>query len=103
MTTSGKFFLAGGTIHDPAHGRDGVVDDVFVDGGRIVARPADAQGFVRIDATGLVVMPGGVDLHSHVAGPKVCAGRRIAPHLARGPGRPMAAVPTSSIAFSTSW
>ena len=36
-------------------------------------------------------MPGGVDLHSHVAGPKVAAGRRIAPHLARS--RP-AAVPT---------
>jgi len=83
--------LAGGTIHDPANERDGVVDDLFIVAGRIVPRPADLAGFARIDCRGLVVMPGGVDLHSHVAGPKVGAGRRIAPHLARS--RP-AAVPT---------
>jgi formylmethanofuran dehydrogenase subunit A len=93
-TTAARFVLAGGTIHDPAHGRDGVVDDLWVEGGKIVARPADPGGFIRIDATGLVVMPGGVDLHSHVAGPKVNAGRRIAPHLARHRRTGPAAVPT---------
>ncbi|NCY03019.1 MAG: hypothetical protein EBX36_08960 [Planctomycetia bacterium] len=86
-----RFVLEGGTLHDPAHGRDGVVADLWVDGGRIVPPPADPRGFDRIDARGRVVMPGGVDLHSHVAGTKVNAGRRIAPHLARH--RP-AAVPT---------
>ena len=86
-----RFVLVGGTIHDPLHGRDGVVDDIWVENGRIVAKPSDPQPFMRIDATGRVVMPGGVDLHSHVAGPKVNAGRRIAPHLAR---RTPAAVPT---------
>jgi formylmethanofuran dehydrogenase subunit A len=86
-----RFVLAGGTIHDPTHGRDGVVADIWVEDGRIVDRPAAPQGFVRIDATGRVVMPGGVDLHSHVAGPKVNAGRRIAPQLARSSP---AAVPT---------
>jgi formylmethanofuran dehydrogenase subunit A len=94
MTTAARYVLTGGTIHDPANGRDGVIDDLFIEAGRIVARPADPATWPRIDATGLVVMPGGVDLHSHVAGPKVGAGRRIAPHLARGPGRPVAAVPT---------
>lgn len=94
MSSTMRFVLAGGTIHDPAHGRDGVVDDVFVADGKIVPRPTDPRGYARIDATGLVVMPGGVDLHSHVAGPKVCAGRRIAPHLARALDRPVAAVPT---------
>ena len=85
-----RFVLVGGTIHDPANGRDGVVDDIWVEDGRIVLRPDDPSGFARVDAAGRVVMPGGVDLHSHVAGPKVNAGRRIAPHLARG----TAAVPT---------
>ena len=96
MSALENLVLVGGTIHDPANGRDGVVDDVFIDAraGTIVARPARLDGWTRIDATGLVVMPGGVDLHSHVAGPKVGAGRRMAPHLARGPDRPVAAVPT---------
>jgi formylmethanofuran dehydrogenase subunit A len=91
---TGRFVIAGGTIHDPANGRDGVVDDIWVEGGTIVARPADPRGFTRVDASGLVVMPGGVDLHSHVAGPKVNAGRRITPHLARHRRRGPAAVPT---------
>jgi len=86
-----RFVLVGGTLHDPLHGRDGIVGDVWVDDGRIVAAPADPAGFRRIDAVGRIVMPGGVDLHSHVAGPKVNAGRRIAPQLAR---RTPAAVPT---------
>jgi formylmethanofuran dehydrogenase subunit A len=95
MTTTvpDRLVLAGGVIHDPANGRDGVIDDVWVEDGRIVPRPADPSTFRRVDATGLVVMPGGVDLHSHVAGPKVGLGRRMAPHLARRCGQP-AAVPT---------
>jgi formylmethanofuran dehydrogenase subunit A len=91
VAPSDRFVLMGGTIHDPAHGRDGVVDDVWVADGTIVPTPADPQGFARIDVRGHVVMPGGVDLHSHVAGPKVGAGRRIAPGLMR---RSPAAVPT---------
>jgi formylmethanofuran dehydrogenase subunit A len=86
-----QFVLTGGTIHDPANNRDGVVADIWVENGRIIDRPADPTGFARIDTRGLVVMPGGVDLHSHVAGPKVNAGRRIAPHLAH---RHPPAVPT---------
>ena len=94
-TSPERFVLAGGTIHDPATGRDGVVADLWIEAGRIVDKPADATRFTRIDASGLVVMPGGVDLHSHVAGPKVAHGRRIAPHLARGRrGDTPAAVPT---------
>ena len=86
-----QFVLTGGTIHDPANQRDGVVADIWIENGRIIDRPADPTGFARIDTRGLVVMPGGVDLHSHVAGPKVNAGRRIAPHLAH---RHPPAVPT---------
>src|SRR4029079_13328475 len=33
----------------------------------------------RIDAHGMVVMPGGVDIHAHIAGPAVNAARRLAP------------------------
>jgi formylmethanofuran dehydrogenase subunit A len=71
--------LRGGTIHDPAHGRDGVVDDIWLADGRIIPRPDDTSGFTVVDAGGLVVMPGGVDLHSHIAGPKVNIGRQMTP------------------------
>ena len=33
----------------------------------------------NLDARGLVVMPGGVDMHTHIAGPKVNAARRLRP------------------------
>jgi len=88
--TSG-LVLRGGTIHDPLHGRDGVVDDIWVADGAIVPRPVDPDRFTVVDATGLIVMPGGVDLHSHVAGPKVNIGRQMTP-LPGPDGR--AAVPT---------
>ena len=94
MSTSHRFVVRGGTIHDPANDRDGVIADIWIDDGKIIGRPSDSASFAEVDAAGLVVMPGGVDLHSHVAGPKVNAGRRIAPHLARHRTTGPAAVPT---------
>ncbi|MGL4445533.1 MAG: formylmethanofuran dehydrogenase subunit A, partial [Alsobacter sp.] len=73
--------IANGTVYDPAHGVDGVVTDVWIRDGKVVAAPtdpADAPTQV-IDATGLVVMPGGVDMHSHIAGPKVNVARKMRP------------------------
>ena len=69
--------IAGGRVYDPAHGVAGEVRDVCVQDGKIVADvPADAR---KIDARGMVVMPGGVDIHAHIAGPKVNAARKLAP------------------------
>lgn len=69
--------IAGGIVHDPANGIDGQVRDVCIDGGRIVeSLPSDAP---RLDARGMVVMPGGVDIHSHVAGSSVNLARRLSP------------------------
>jgi formylmethanofuran dehydrogenase subunit A len=69
--------ISGGTVHDPINGIDGEVRDICIDGGRIVADlPAGAP---RLDATGMVVMPGGVDMHSHVAGSSVNLARRLLP------------------------
>lgn len=73
--------LAGGTVYDPANGIDGVVRDLWIDGGKVVAPPADpsAVAFNTFDLTGLVVMPGGVDMHAHIAGPKVNVARKLRP------------------------
>ena len=69
--------ISSGRVYDPANGVNGEVRDVCVQDGRIVA---DVPGHARrIDARGMVVMPGGVDIHAHIAGPKVNAARKLAP------------------------
>src|SRR5436190_6164385 len=59
--------LRGGRVVDPATGTDSV-RDVHVRAGVVAAVGPDlvADGAQVIDATGLVVGPGFVDLHSHV-------------------------------------
>jgi formylmethanofuran dehydrogenase subunit A len=70
--------IVGGNVYDPANGVDGTVHDIWVRDGKVVADPG-APAMHTFDATGLVVMPGGVDMHSHIVGPKVNAGRRLRP------------------------
>ncbi len=73
--------IAGGTVYDPANNIDGVVLDLWMRDGKMVAAPSEPA--VRpdkvLDATGLVVMPGGVDMHAHIAGPKVNVARKMRP------------------------
>jgi dihydroorotase len=59
--------LKGGRIIDPANGRDEVADIGFGDG-RVVAVGADLplRGSEVADARGLIVVPGLIDLHTHV-------------------------------------
>ncbi|MBI3864255.1 MAG: formylmethanofuran dehydrogenase subunit A [Planctomycetia bacterium] len=77
----GLLKIAGGTVYDPANGIDGVIQDIWVQDGKIVAAPAgmDARPDRVLDAAGLVVMPGGVDMHAHIAGPKVNLARKMRP------------------------
>jgi formylmethanofuran dehydrogenase subunit A len=69
--------IAGGSVYDPANGINGDVRDICIDEGRIVA--AALAGARTIDARGMVVMPGAVDIHSHVAGASVNLARRLVP------------------------
>jgi formylmethanofuran dehydrogenase subunit A len=69
--------ITGGAIHDPANGIDGDVRDLCIDGGRIVASlPGDAP---VLQANGMVVMAGGIDIHAHVASSSVTLARRLLP------------------------
>ncbi len=89
------FKIAGGTVYDPANGIDGQVRDIWIAGRKIVEPPADPE--IRpartIDARGLVVMPGGVDMHCHIVGPKVNTARKMCPEQKRreraGPPHPV--------------
>ena len=58
--------IRGGRVIDPATGRDGI-GDVYLADGKIV--PAPAPGASEIDARGLVVCPGFIDLHVHLREP----------------------------------
>lgn len=73
--------IRGGRIYDPANGVDGQVGDVWIQDGRIIKAPTEdtVRPDREIDATGMVVMPGGVDMHCHIAGPKVNAARKMQP------------------------
>ncbi len=69
--------ITGGKIYDPANGVDGEVRDLCIENGSIVATLPDSAP--RLDARGLVVMAGGVDIHSHVAGGSCNHVRRLLP------------------------
>ena len=77
--------VAGGTIYDPANGRSGEIGDLWIRGEKIVEPPTDpaVRPARTIDATGMVVMPGGIDMHCHIAGPKVNMARRMRPEEKR--------------------
>ena len=70
--------IVNGRVYDPANGVDGEVRDVCIQDGRIVADRAP-RAPRPIDARGMVVMPGGVDIHCHIAGPKVNVARKLQP------------------------
>ncbi len=78
------FKIAGGYVYDPLNGVDGQVQDIWVQDGRVVPAPAVGIRADRtLDAAGYVVMPGGVDMHCHIAGPKVNMGRKMRPEEKR--------------------
>jgi formylmethanofuran dehydrogenase subunit A len=77
MSAPSRLRIVGGAVHDPASGIDGEIRDVCIEDGRIVADlPAGAP---TLDARGMVVMPGGVDLHSHFASSSCNHARRLIP------------------------
>ena len=78
-----KIRIAGGMIHDPTNDVDGLVGDIWIVDGKIVSPPADSTGFNTIDATGRVIMAGGIDMHCHIAGSKVNSGRLLQPEQSR--------------------
>lgn len=60
--------IRGAEIYDYAHGIHGNVQDVWVDGERIVAPPENPGKVQMIDGKGCILAPAGVEIHSHFAG-----------------------------------
>lgn len=71
-----KLLIKNGWVIDPIAGINEIAD-LCVEGNKIVE---EVNGKVKvIDAKGKVVMPAGVDIHTHVAGGKVNVGRLFRP------------------------
>src|SRR4051812_45704204 len=75
--------ITGGKVYDPANGIDGVVQDLCIADGRVVAGGPHTEGGRTIDASGLIVFPGGVDIHTHVAGAALNFARGLTPENMR--------------------
>ncbi|MGD2247885.1 MAG: formylmethanofuran dehydrogenase subunit A [Candidatus Methanofastidiosia archaeon] len=70
--------IKNGTVYDPQNNVNGEKMDIFIADGKIVEE-SDVTNPKEIDATGLIVMPGGVEIHTHIAGSKVNIARILRP------------------------
>jgi formylmethanofuran dehydrogenase subunit A len=68
--------IRGGKVYDPANRVNGQSRDLCISDGRIVS---SVEGGRTIDATGMIVFPGGVDIHTHVAGAALNFARAMIP------------------------
>jgi formylmethanofuran dehydrogenase subunit A len=73
-----ELLIKNGFVYDPLNKIDGETMDIAVKDGKIVEK-VEGNDVKIVDASGMIVMPGGVDIHSHIAGAKVNAGRMLRP------------------------
>jgi formylmethanofuran dehydrogenase subunit A len=92
--------IRGGRVIDPARGRD-AIGDVWIGDGRIVEPSSSAPADEVHDATGMVVMAGGIDIHSHIAGANVNTARLLLPEWRAEAARRPELTPLSAAGWST--
>lgn len=73
-----SIILKNGFVYDPANGVRGEKSDILIDNGTIVDKLKERKAEV-IDVKNKIVMPGGFEIHAHVAGGKVNVGRSFRP------------------------
>ena len=74
--------LKNGRVYDPAQGINGVIQDIYVCSGRIIAKPASHEKVNQTyDLTVKIVMAGAIDMHSHIGGGKVNIARMMLPEF----------------------
>jgi formylmethanofuran dehydrogenase subunit A len=92
--------IKGAHIVDPANNRD-AIGDLWIRDEHIVAPPPGAKADETVDATGLVAMAGGIDIHSHIAGANVNTARLLLPEQHQAHARRPPATPLSNAGWST--
>jgi formylmethanofuran dehydrogenase subunit A len=74
--------LKNGKLYDPAHNKNGVVEDIYIRDGRIIAKPSQTEKINQTyDLTGKIAMAGAIDMHSHIGGGKVNIARMMLPEF----------------------
>ncbi len=74
--------LKNGKLYDPAHNKNGVVEDIYIRDGRIIAKPSQSEKINQTyDLAGKIVMAGAIDMHSHIGGGKVNIARMMLPEF----------------------
>ncbi|QWF71155.1 formylmethanofuran dehydrogenase subunit A [Methylomonas paludis] len=72
--------LTDGTIYDPASGIDGQKLDIYIQDGRIIAKPVEDLPIDKeYNLQGKIVMAGAIDLHTHIGGGKGNIARTLLP------------------------
>ncbi len=73
-----ELIIKNGFVYDPLNRVNGEKMDIAVDDGKIVEKVNEKKAEI-IDASRMIVMPGGVDIHCHIAGAEVNSGRLLRP------------------------
>ncbi len=74
--------LKNGKIVDPAQNKNGVIEDIYIRDGHIIAKPNATEKINQtIDLAGKVVMSGAIDMHSHIGGGQVNIARMMLPEF----------------------
>ncbi len=81
-----ELLIKNGSVFDPVNGIKGDKTDISIKDGKIVDKVSSKAEM--IDAGGRLVMAGGVDAHSHIAGAKVNVGRIMRPEDTRSGIKP---------------
>ena len=84
-----SLLIRGGRVIDPTNGID-AVHDLVVRDGRIAAPVAGEPHGETLDASGCVVMAGGIDMHTHIGGGKVNLARMLMAEDHRDGANPIA-------------
>ena len=92
--------IKNGFVIDPWNKISGEKMDIGIIDGKIVDASSIKGGSTTIDASGMVVMPGGVDIHSHISGAKVNCGRIMRPEDHRKDVVKKTAVTHSGVGYS---
>jgi formylmethanofuran dehydrogenase subunit A len=94
-----ELLVKNGFVYDPINGVNGEKMDIAVKDGKIVESVNERRAR-KIDASGMIVMPGGVDIHTHIAGAEVNTGRLLRPEDHFKDFEPRTAITRSGVGYS---